>query len=176
MKNILFFYFLLLFHSAINAQTKASIGMNMDEVKKLYPQTKSSTYENTITLSFNDTLYGLPGEWGYRFKNNQLEWIHFDKYFDEINKTNFDKCLTATKKVITDYTKAFGKPDTTIIGDTTFVDPYVKHHWGYDVIETRWNNYKGMKIKMEFTFLGGKGEYNFLVKINYFDKSYPYFD
>ena len=158
------------------AQSKANIGMSIKEVSKLYPKTNSSAYENTITLSMTDTLYGLPGEWGFRFENNKLNWIHFSKYIDDIEKPNFDKCLNVTEKLIQDYSKAFGKPDTTIIGDTTFVDPYKKHHWGYDVIEARWNNSNGMKIKVEFTFFGGKGEYHFIVTINYFDKEYPYFD
>jgi hypothetical protein len=150
--------------------------MNIEKVKQLYPTAKSSTYENTITLSYNDTLYGLSGEWGCRFENDKLNWIHFDRYIDKIEKQNFDKCLIATNNIIKDYTKAFGKPDTTIIGDTTFVDPYQKHHWGYDVIEARWNNFNGMKIKVEFTFFGGKGDYQFIVIINYFDKDYQYFD
>ena len=176
MRYFLLFVIINLFYSISVTQTKAIIGMKIEEVQKLYPQAQPSTYENTITLSFKDTLYNLPGEWGYRFKNNALEWIHFDKYIDEIEKLNFDKCLKTTEMLITDYTKSFGKPDTTIIGDTTFIDPYKKHHWGYDVIEARWNNYKGMKVKVEFTFMGGKGEYHFLVNINYFDKNYPYFD
>lgn len=158
------------------SQSKANIGMTMEEAKELYPKTQSSYYENTTTLSFNDTLYGLPGEWSFRFENNKLNWIHFSKYIDEINRQNFAKCLKTTKKIIADYTKSFGKPDTTIIGDTTFIDPYKKHHWGYDVIEARWNNYKEMKVKVEFKFFGGKGEYHFIVTINYFDKNYQYFD
>ena len=158
------------------SQSKAKIGMSMEEVKELYPKTQSSYYNNSVTLSLNDTLYGLPSEWGFRFENNKLNWIFFSKYIDEINKSNFDKCLKASKKLIKEYTKTFGKPDTTIIGDTTFVDPLVKHHWGYNVIEARWNNYKEMKVKIEFEFFGGKGEYQFILTINYFDKNYPYFD
>jgi len=177
MKCFKVFLILFFFTSLYSfSQSKATIGMSMEEVRALYLNTQSSYYENTTTLSLNDTLYSLPGEWGFRFENNKLNWIHFDKYINEIEKPNFDKCLKVTKKLINDYTKTFGKPDTTIIGDTTFIDPIVKHHWGYNVIEARWNNYKGMKIKVEFTFFGGKGEYHFIVIINYFDKTYPYFD
>ena len=158
------------------AQSLAKIGMNIEEVKQLYPKSQLSNYDNSITLSIKDTIYDLPCEWGYRFENDKLDWIHFGKYFDKVEEQNFDKCLTVTNKLIKDYTKAFGKPDTTIVGDTTFVDPYKKHHWGYDVIEARWNNYSGMKVKVEFTFFGGKGEYQFILIVNYFDKDYPYFD
>ena len=158
------------------SQSKATIGMTEDQVKKIYPKMESATYENTKTLSRTENLYGIYGEWGYRFENEKLNWIHFDKYIDEINSANFTKCMAATQKIIADFTKSYGNPDTTIIGDTTFTDPYQKKHWGYDVIEAQWKDYKGMKIKVEFTFMGGKGEYSFLVKINYFDKTYPYFD
>ena len=160
----------------ILAQSKVKIGMTIDEVKSLYTKTVSSSYENSITLSLNDTLHNLPGEWGFRFENNKLNWIHFSKYIDDIDKENFDKCLYTTQKIINDYTQTFGKPDSTLIGETTFVDPYQKHHWGYDVMEARWNNSNGMKIKVGFTFFGGKGEYHYIVTINYFDKDYPYFD
>lgn len=158
------------------AQPEVRIGMSMDEVKKAYPNTTSASYQNTITLSQPDTLYGLADEWGYRFEDNKLEWIFFHKYIDELNSENFRKCLSATASLMKEYADAFGLPDSVIVGDTTFVDPYVNHHWGYDVIEAQWNNAEGMKISIEFTFMGGKGEYHFLVKVNIFDKGYPYFD
>lgn len=158
------------------AQSKASIGMTMDEVKKIYPGMESNSYQATITLSRTEDLYGIDGTWGYRFEGDKLNWIHFDKYIDKINEKNFEKCLTATKQIIADYTRLYGNPDTTITGNTKFIDPYKEKHWGYDVLEARWKDHNGMKIKVEFTFMGGKGQYNFLVKINYFDKSYPYYD
>ncbi|OFX42219.1 MAG: hypothetical protein A2046_03895 [Bacteroidetes bacterium GWA2_30_7] len=169
---------LIIFSAFFNtySQSKATIAMSINQVKKIYPNMESATYEKTITLSRTENLYGIEGEWGYRFKNDTLNWIHFDKYIDEINDTNFRNCLSATRKIIADFTKVYGNPDTTITGDTSFIDPYQKKHWGYDVIEAQWKNYNGMKIKVEFTFMGGKGEYHFLVKINYFDKNYPYYD
>jgi hypothetical protein len=176
MKSLTAFTVFILLTINLFAQSKATIGMSMQEVKNLYPQVESSAYENTITLSYTDTLYGLSGQWGYRFENNKLNWIHFDRYIDEIKKSNFDKCLSATNRLIKEYTKSFGKPDTTIVGNRNFIDPYKKHHYGYNVIEARWNNYNDMKIKVEFTFFGGKGEYHFIVIINYFPKDYPYFD
>lgn len=169
---------LILFSSFIYtfAQPNVTIGMTMEEVNKIYPGLKSGTYENTTTLERPVNLYGLDDAWGYRFEGEKLTWIFFHKYIDELNDTNFKKCLSATKHIIKDYTVLYGDPDTTITGDTTFIDPYKKHHWGYDVIEARWKNYNNMKVKVEFTFMGGKGEYHFLVSINYFDKNYPYFE
>lgn len=158
------------------AQSNATIGMTINEVKKIYPNMEMGTYENTVTLSRPENLYGLDGTWGYRFEGEKLTWIFFHKYIDETNDTNFRKCLSATRQLIKDYAKLYGNPDATIIGDTIFIDPLKKKHWGYDVIEARWKNYNGMKIKIEFTFMGGKGDYYFVVVINYFDKNYPYYD
>ena len=175
MKNFLAILFLTI-PLAVFAQEKATIGMTIDEVKKIYPKIKTDTNGNGTTLSRPENIYGLESDWGYRFKEKKLDWIFFDKYINEINEPNFKTCLSATRQLINDYTKLYGKPDTTIIGDTTFIDPYKKKHWGYNVMEARWKNYKGMKIKVEFTFMGGKGQYAFLVKTNYFEKNYPYYD
>ncbi|OFY83778.1 MAG: hypothetical protein A3F72_07310 [Bacteroidetes bacterium RIFCSPLOWO2_12_FULL_35_15] len=172
----LFLLLLTAFSLLSSAQQKAKIGMTVNEVMKLYPNIKSDTVGNEITLSRTENLYGLNDTWGYRFKEEKLDWIFFHKYIKETTSSNFNDCLKATQKLIEDYTNAYGKPDTTLIGNTSFIDPYVKKHWGYDVLEVRWQNYNDMKIKIEFTFMGGKGEYYFLVQIHYFDKNYPYFD
>jgi len=62
--TILFFAFPLTHF----AQEKAKIGMTADEVKKIYPDIKTDANENGTTLSRPAKLYGLDGEWGYRFK------------------------------------------------------------------------------------------------------------
>jgi hypothetical protein len=56
------------------------------------------------------------------------------------------------------------------------VDPLKKMHYGYDVLEARWKNYGGQKMKVEFTFFGSKGDYQFIVMITHFDKDYPYYE
>lgn len=167
---------LLSLGKGIFAQPNATIGMTVNDLKKIYPNIESTSYQNTVTYTRAEELYGIAGNWGYRFEGDKLNWIHFDKYIDKINEKNFEKCLTATKQIIADYTRLYGNPDTTITGNAKFIDPYKEKHWGYNVLEARWKDHNGMKIKVEFTFMGGKGQYNFLVKINYFDKSYPYYD
>lgn len=176
MKIILIFIIYLLVFSTLSAQPKVSIGMSLEEVKKLYPSAKSETYEKNITLSIPVSFYGLDDSWGFRFEKNKLNWIFFHKYIDEINEVNFKKSLYAAKKIIGDFTMSFGQPDSMVVGDTLFKDPYKTRHWGYDVIEAYWKNHNGMKCKIEFTFMGGKGQYNFLVSINIFDKTYPYYN
>ncbi len=158
------------------AQEKASIGMSLAQVKHIYPNAQVDSNENGITLSRPDTCYQLDGTWGYRFKEDKLMWIFFHRSFKEINGTNFQKCLSSTRQLIKDFTHFYGKADTALPGDTTFIDPVKHRHWGYNVLEARWKNFNGMKIKIQFDFLGGKGDYAFLVIINYFDKDYPYYD
>ncbi len=175
MKNIFTFLFFIACTVSF-CQSKVTIGISLDSVKKIYPGIKEETFKRTTILTRPETLYGLDDEWGYRFDNGKLDWIFFDKYIDTLSEKNFKLCLSAAQKIIKEYSKAYGKPDTTIKCNTNFVDPYKKHHWGYNVLEARWKNYKGMKIKVEFTFMGGKGEYHFLVKVNYFGKDYPYYN
>lgn len=152
------------------------IGMDIHDFAKVFPELFPAGIKLTGQWGKDEDYYGLSGNWTYRFKDGKLDWMHFQKYFDEINEANFTKCLNSANQIITDYTKLYGKPDTTIKGNSKFIDPFKSHHWGYDVIEVRWKNYNGMKIKVEFSFLGGKGDYHFMVVVNFFDKGYPYFD
>ena len=90
-------------------------------------------------------------------------------------------CLISTsaslppRRLIKKYTDDYGKPFEYKAVDTTYRDPYKDHHWGYDVIYAKWKTDK-IKFKIEFTFMGGKGEYHFLVKMGFFDKDYKYWD
>jgi hypothetical protein len=153
------------------------IGSDISEVRKqLPPGVKESAYKNTITLSAPADLQGLESYWNYRFTDNKLDWKHFHKYLSEVTRENFDRCLEATRKIIKAYTLEYGKPDTVMTGNTQFIDPFKEKHPGYPVLEARWNNIRGARISAGFIFMGGKGEYNFLVKVNYFSKDYPYFD
>ncbi len=158
------------------AQPKAKIGMSLTEAKKLFPKAKENIYENTVALVCGDTIHGLPGAWEYNFTDGKLKSMSFSKYIDVLNEENFKKCLKATKEIIADYSKLYDKPDEEVIGTQKYVDPYKEHHYGYDVYEVHWKNAGGEKIKVEFTFLGGKGEYHLLVGINHFDKDYPYYE
>jgi hypothetical protein len=176
MKNIFITIIILGVSGLLSAQSTVSIGMSRNEFARLYPDLTSATYENTETYIIADTLYGLADEWGYRFTNDTLGWIYFSKYIDDITKENFDLCLISTEKIIAEYTALYGQPDTLIVGDKNFIDPYDQWHWGYDVVEARWNEVNDTKISVEFDFFGGKGMFNFIVSVNYFDCNYPYFD
>ncbi len=168
---------LIFFSSTISfSQQKAKIGMSLHEAKKQYPYAKESKYQDEINLTVEDSLHGLVSAWGLNFKEDKLTWILFSKYIGELSDANFKKCLKATKEIIADYTKWYGEPDEEITGNQKYVDPYKKKHWGYDVLEARWKNVNGEKMKVEFAFMGGKGEYQLLVVVNHFHKDYPYYE
>ncbi len=175
MKKLLTILFLFTCITAFSQQ-KAKIGMSLEEAKKLFPSAKESKYEKEINLTIEDTLHGLISAWGLNFKDDKLSWMLFSRYNGELSDANFKACLKASIEIIADYTKWYGEPDELITGNQKYVDPYKKKHWGYDVLEARWKNVNGEKMKVEFTFLGGKGEYQFLVVINHFHKDYPYYD
>lgn len=142
-------------------------GMTVKEFKKIHPDLKLKDGGGQWTREAE--IYGLKGKWAYQFKDGKLEWFLFDYYlqdYKKLNEKNFKKCLGSTKKIMSDLTKLYGKPAKIEEGTTRFRDPSKDRHWGYDVIEGRWNTGK-MKIKAKFKFFGGKGEYFFTVSVNY---------
>ena len=177
MKKLLLLLSMFIFSASLFSQEKnrVNIGMDMYLFKMVYPKVIPLNAPNTGQWARTDSLYGLPGKWSYTFTDGKLEWCLWDIYIDSLNQTNFNKCLAATKALIKKYTKDYGKPLEYKIVDTTYRDPYKDHHWGYDVIYAKWKTDK-IKFKIEFTFMGGKGEYHFLVKMGFFDKDYKYWD
>lgn len=161
---------------AASSQPKAKIGMSIDEVKALYPNANSVFNESNSVITQKETIYGLENEWGFRFRDEKVDWIYFHHYENDFNEENFAVFFNAAKKTIADYESIFGQADQIEIGDTVFKDPYIERHWGYDVITAKWTNAQEMKIKVQFHFAGGKAHYYLLFKIHFFDKEYPYFE
>lgn len=158
------------------AQPKAKIGMSIDQVKKLYPNSTSTFNQSNAFIESETIIYGLEEKWGFKFKDGKVDMMSFHYYDRQFNEEKFSNFLLAAQNLIEDYKKAFGEPDIVEIGDTTYKDPDVKRHWGYKVIEAKWRNADEMKCKIEFKFLGGKGQYCLLFKVIFFDKEYAYFD
>lgn len=163
------------FSLSIFAQTGVKIGMDEKQLLNVFPNLDYSEYQGDKTYERADTIFGIADSWNYNFEEGKIDVIGFSHYVYEIDQENFTLCLNAAKSQISEYTELYGKPDELLINDTVFIDPYVEGHWGYDVIEARWNNYKGMKICVRFDFFGGKGEYFYIFSVKYFDKEYPYF-
>lgn len=154
-------------------QSKIQLGITEAELKQIYPEVKSSPSDNVILFTRKDDLHGLPVDWHYRFENQKLSRFGWSKYFQdrELTKVNFEKCLKVSEQLLKDLTNEYGTPASVEKGDTTFVDPYVKHHWGYEVIRAKWKNVEGMNVDVRFKFFGSKGVYFLLLEGNYVDKN-----
>ena len=141
-------------------------GMTITQFKKACPTLKPVDNSQII---YKETIRGLDGKWSFDFKDGKLSWFLYNFYVQEdkdVNEKNFNKCLKATEQIIADLTKLYGKPSEVEEGTKTFRDPYKDHHWGYDVTEALWKTKKG-DIKAKFKFFGGKGEYFFVVSVEY---------
>lgn len=111
---------------------------------------------------------GLNGSWHFSFVESKLSGMSFSAHFqeqDEVNEKNFNKCLAATRKMISTYTELYGKPTELEEGTLAFKDPSSQRHWGYEVLKAEWKN----NIEVRFTFQGGKGQYYFSVTVSEHD-------
>lgn len=179
MKNILILVGLILLLSFANSASakdnilskKLSPGMTIDQFKKTCPDLKPV---DNSQFSHEETLHGLNGKWTFDFKQGRLSWILFDYYiqkYEDLNEKNFNKCLKATEKIIADLTKLYGKPYEVEEGTKKFRDPGKDRHWGYDVIEAKWKS-GGNEITAKFKFFGSKGEYFFVVSVEFTSSSH----
>lgn len=171
MKYLLILFTAITAHMT-HAQNRLAIGMTMEECTRIYPGLESNVHEKSTQVKRPETLHGLEGHWTYNFEDTRLKWMQWSRYNDQVSDSNFAQCLSAARHLIDDYTLEYGKPNVFVTGDTTFALKAT----GYDVIQARWNDAKGMKINIYFKFLGGKTPYTFLVAVKQFDKSYPYWE
>jgi len=181
MRKILFiFLFSGIFTSVsfiqISAQMKKAIylGISLDDFRKIYPEIVPAETADYLTLKREDNIYGLSGKWVYSFKKNKLDWYKFEVYINEINQDNFNKCLIATQKIIEDYRSIYGEPIKYKEGKTEFIDPFKQMHHGYKVLSAVWKS-GGEAFEVQFKFYGSKGEYYFIVSIDFQDAEFAYF-
>lgn len=138
-------------------------GLNVYKVMELKP----NWFPNGVGINGQwqqaETFYGLTSDWSYTFSHNVLKWMMWNYYAGKQDKETFEKCLKATQGIIEQYTQKYGTP-VIVTGDLKYRDPYKKQHWGYDVLKATWDM-KTYTIEVEYTFMGGKGQYDLLVKI-----------
>lgn len=158
--------------SRANTPFGARIGMDIASFQRLFPALPVTTPDSQVGV--DAVVHGLDGRWTYTFKGGKLSWSLFDKYIDEITASNFDLCLAAIDAIIADYTRQYGPPARLETGTRIFKDPHKEHHWGYDVMRATWKA-EGMKFQANFNFMGGKGVYHFLVKMEFQREDYAYF-
>ncbi len=141
-------------------------GMSVTQFKKVCPKLSP---KDTGQIYLDETIHGLDGKWSFEFKDGKLAWTMYNFYiqkYEDLNEKNFNKCLKATEKIIADLTKLYGKPTDVEEGTKKFRDPAKDHHWGYEVIKATWKK-ENYEIKARFKFFGGKGEYFFLVNMEF---------
>ena len=141
------------------------LGMSEAALNQIYPGLKTTKYHSETNYHRPETIEGVAVEWVYRFENDKLNWVFLHHYSDELNKENFELCLKMAKNLIEEHSKIYGKPILKE-GNQNFVDPYKdKHHWGYYVLEAEWKMENGVKLEIQFDFMGAKGVYMFLVQV-----------
>jgi hypothetical protein len=182
MKTIIFVVICLISLSCNSQKNKKMIinpnvyaGMSIDEFDKVYPNIVDVENQKDSQITIEQEWYGFQSGWAFQFKSGKLEWYMWDCYVDDINQENFNKCLSITDTLKSELISIFGQPCQEIVGDKTFKDPYIQTHWGYEVVQYKWKTDK-MKFKLIFNFFGGKGMYNFLVKMEFYDLNYEFFD
>jgi hypothetical protein len=138
-------------------------GLNVYKVMELKPAYFPKGIGLNGQWANSETFYGLKGKWSYTFENSVLNACLWDYYAGRHDKETFEKCLKATQGIIEQYTQKYGTP-VIVTGDTKYRDPAKKIHWGYEVIKASWDM-KTYTIVVEYRFMGGKGQYDLLVKI-----------
>lgn len=144
--------------------------MTIDQFNKIIPEAKVTNPGPDQVCSKKETLSNIKGEWGWHFKNSKLNWVLYNKYDEDVNKTNFNKYLKSSKEIISQYKSIYGKPIKYEEKNMKFKDDWL----GYDVISAVWKTDK-MKIRLEFIVMGGKSPLMFLLKIEYQNIDYEYF-
>ncbi|GMT50335.1 MAG: hypothetical protein IEMM0008_1874 [bacterium] len=118
----------------------------------------------------------MKGKWYFRFENKKLSWYSFSFYitdYKKLNKSNFQRCLKGTEKIIAYLSELYGKPSERVDGIKYFKDPFKERHFGYNVVRAKWKT-KRETIKASFYFFGSKGHYWFVVDTKFFNKDYKY--
>lgn len=151
------------------------IGMSQSEFLEIYSNLDKTNTTPDKQWTIKETIYSLNGEWTYSFKNNKLDWYVWDYYDEDITEEKFNKCLNTTKKIFDKNSQLLGKPTKSEDFEMNYKDPYKQRHWGYEVCAALWKTEKE-QLKVSFEFLGGKGMYQYLIKIECQKADYEYLD
>jgi hypothetical protein len=138
-------------------------GLNIMDVAKEKPVLFPKGVGLNGQWGVEETKMGLKGKHTYAFQFDKLKWDLWDYYAGKYDQTTFNNLLRATRGIIADYTKLYGAPKI-VEGTTKYRDPIKDHHYGYDVITATWDK-ENYIIEIVYTFMGGKGQYDLLVKV-----------
>ncbi len=150
------------------------IGLDVSSFAKIYPDIVGNKIDDNFQYNTDEIIFNLKGKWAYNFSEGKLEWIMFNSYCNNIDKKNFALYLTDTERVVSLLQGKYGMPVELNYNEKKYIDPFVKRHWGYDVVSAIWRTGK-MDFKVSFKFAGARGEYNFLMKMEFHEVGYKYF-
>lgn len=138
-------------------------GLNIYKVMELKPDYFPNGPGINGQWGKKENIHGLEGNRYFDFEASTLVRTVWNYYEGKQDKASFEKCLKATQAIVQEYTALYGTP-VIVQGETKYKDPYKREHWGYDVLKATWdmNTYT---IEVYYTFMGGKGRYDLLVKI-----------
>lgn len=138
-------------------------GMHIKEFAKIIPELFPNGLGISGQWAMDEKLIGLAGGWAYQFKNSTLDWMMWNHYAGKYDQTTFMNCLRSTRGIIADYSKIYGTPKM-VTDNGKYRDPMKDHHYGYEVLKAVWDK-ETYDIEIIFRFMGGKGQYNLLVKV-----------
>jgi hypothetical protein len=138
-------------------------GMHVKEFSQVIPELFPNGVGINGQWSKDERLIGLSGDWAYQFKNSTLEWMMWNHYAGKYDQVTFNNMLRSVRGIIADYSKIYGTPKM-VTDNAKYRDPMKDHHYGYEVLKAYWD--KGTyDIEIVFDFMGGKGDYELLMKI-----------
>jgi hypothetical protein len=138
-------------------------GMHVIEFSKMIPELFPNGVGINGQWGKDEKKVGLKGSWSYQFKNSTLDWMMWNYYAGKYDQTTFMNCLRSARGIIGDYAARYGMPKM-VTDNPKYRDPMKDHHWGYEVLKAVWDM-GTYTIEIVFDFMGGKGQYNLLVKI-----------
>lgn len=124
--------------------------------------------------TINSAIEEIEGKWSFTFKENKLFWYIFNAYEYNFSKQTFNIFLESTNKIIDLFSKKFGNPFKIESKNLVYIDPFVKRHYGYNVKSALWST-PNTDFKVQFKFSGSRGDYYFLLKIDFHAPNYEYF-
>lgn len=138
-------------------------GMTVSQILTAVPQLVFSDVCNVSEYKKEETLYKLKGNWNYKFINSTLENSKWCYYSKDTKEKSYIECIEATKRIITNYKKKYGKPNA------IFEDIEKRHEANikqidYNLMRAEWQ-LKNKTIIISVNCYSTKNDYSLVVLI-----------
>jgi hypothetical protein len=115
----------------------------------------------------NEEMYGISGGWGFRFRNNKLDWAHYNCEInvDDMCEDDYADWVAATEKKISEYIKLYGEPAEYENNKVSFKE--LAQFMDIKIIHAKWNNNDiSLWISLNKFDLFKSGESHLYIKIS----------